>query len=309
MATNANLHYSKREQEDEFYTNLSTIEKELCFYKKHFENQVVYCNCDDPSFSQFWRYFYDNFKKLKLKTLYASYLSEDPYIYKYDGREIVNHKIKDGHFDSEECLEILEKSDVVVTNPPFSNFKSYIDLLIKKEKKFIVLGNLNSVTYTNIMPLITTKKVWLGMNSGHYWFKVPNWYEEKKTDFKIDETGQKWRRMGNICWYTNLDVPERYNNLELKKTYDPNTPECTNINAIFIRYVADIPKDYKGKMAVPITILPKLSPKQFELIGFDKEVTSNKGRVKLNIDGVEKTQYARVIIRSKGNEKSTRKAV
>ena len=301
MANNSNLHYSKREQEDEFYTELSTIEKELPFYEKHFKDKVIYCNCDDPSFSQFWKYFYTNYGNLGLKGLYATYLSSKPYMYFYNGGKVIKTPISNGSYDSEECIHILEQADIVVSNPPYSTFKNYMDMLINNGKKFIILGNLNSVTYTNIMPLITAKKLWLGVNAGHYWFKVPEWYEEKRTDFKIDETGQKWRRMGNICWYTNLDVSERHTEIPLNAEYNESIPKCTNLDAIFIRYVADIPSNYDGDMAVPITILPKLSPDQFELRGFDKELTDNKGRVKLLIDGQEKTQYARVIIRRKAD--------
>lgn len=298
MATNANLQYSRREKQDEFYTQYSTIEEELWFYKEHFKNKTIYCNCDNPKFSQFWAFFYNNFNKLKLKTLYSTYLSDSPLLYIYDGKSVTVQKINgNGGYDSKECLKILDKSDLCITNPPYSLFKNYMNLLINKNKKFIVLGNLNSATYTNIMPLITQRKIWLGVNSGHYWFKVPSWYEEKKTDFKIDEQGQKWRRMGNICWYTNLDIPEMHKDIHLSSKFSDKYPNCTNLDAIFIKYVAEIPNDYFGNMAVPITILPKLSPEQFELLGFDRELTKDNSRVKLLINGIEKTQYARLIVR------------
>lgn len=298
MATNANLQYSRREKQDEFYTQYSTIEEELWFYKEHLKNKTIYCNCDNPKFSQFWAFFYNNFNKLKLKTLYSTYLSDSPLLYIYDGKSVTVQKINgNGGYDSKECLKILDKSDLCITNPPYSLFKNYMNLLINKNKKFIVLGNLNSATYTNIMPLITQRKIWLGVNSGHYWFKVPSWYEEKKTDFKIDEQGQKWRRMGNICWYTNLDIPEMHKDIHLSSKFSDKYPNCTNLDAIFIKYVAEIPNDYFGNMAVPITILPKLSPEQFELLGFDRELTKDNSRVKLLINGIEKTQYARLIVR------------
>lgn len=298
MATNANLQYSRREKQDEFFTQYSTIEEELWFYKEHFKNKTIYCNCDNPKFSQFWAFFYNNFNKLKLKTLYSTYISDSPLLYIYDGKSVAIQKINgDGSYDSKECLKILDKSDLCITNPPYSLFKNYMNLLLNKNKQFIVLGNLNSATYTNIMPLITQRKIWLGVNSGHYWFKVPSWYEEKKTDFKIDKQGQKWRRMGNICWYTNLDIPEMHKNIHLSSKFSDKYPNCTNLDAIFIKYVAEIPDDYFGNMAVPITILPKLSPEQFELLGFDRELTKDNSRVKLLINGIEKTQYARLIIR------------
>lgn len=298
MTTNANLQYSRREKQDEFFTQYSTIEEELWFYKEHFKNKTIYCNCDNPKFSQFWAFFYNNFNKLKLKTLYSTYISDSPLLYIYDGKSVAIQKINgNGSYDSKECLKILDKSDLCVTNPPYSLFKNYMNLLLNKNKKFIILGNLNSATYTNIMPLITQRKIWLGVNSGHYWFKVPSWYEEKKTDFKIDKQGQKWRRMGNICWYTNLDIPEMHKNIHLSSKFSDKYPKCTNLDAIFIKYVAEIPNDYFGNMAVPITILPKLSPEQFELLGFDRELTKDNSRVKLLINGIEKTQYARLIIR------------
>lgn len=298
MATNANLQYSRREKQDEFFTQYSTIEEELWFYKEHFKNKTIYCNCDNPKFSQFWAFFYNNFNKLKLKTLYSTYISDSPLLYIYDGESVTIQKINgNGSFDSPECLRLLEKADIICSNPPYSLFKNYMNLLLNKKKKFIILGNLNSATYTNIMPLITQRKIWLGVNSGHYWFKVPSWYEEKKTDFKIDKQGQKWRRMGNICWYTNLDIPEMHKNIHLSSKFSDKYPNCTNLDAIFIKYVAEIPDDYFGNMAVPITILPKLSPEQFELLGFDRELTKDNSRVKLLINGIEKTQYARLIIR------------
>lgn len=310
MATNANLHYSKKEQEDEFYTQLSTIEEELVFYTSHFMKKTVYCNADNPKYSQFWKYFKEHFHELGLKKLYATYLDDAPFLYCYDGVAVEEKAIENGSFDSSDCLQILNDADIVVTNPPFSQFKSYMDMLINCQKQFLILGNLNSVTYANIMPLISSGKVWLGINSGHYWFKVPSWYEEKRTDFKIDDNGQKWRRMGNICWYTNLDIPQRYSDIPLDKSFsEDDYDNCTNVDSIFIRYVADIPKDYNGKMAVPITILPKLSPNQFTLLGFDKELTSNKGRVRIMIDGQEKVQYARAIIRRNTNVEGTRKSI
>lgn len=172
MATNANLQYSRREKQDEFFTQYSTIEEELWFYKEHFKNKAIYCNCDNPKFSQFWAFFYNNFNKLKLKTLYSTYISDSPLLYIYDGESVTVQKINgNGSYDSKECLKILDKSDLCVTNPPYSLFKDYMNLLINKDKKFIILGNLNSATYTNIMPLITQRKIWLGVNSGHYWFK------------------------------------------------------------------------------------------------------------------------------------------
>ncbi len=302
MAGNSNLHMSQAQREDEFYTEISMIEKELKYYKNHFEDKIVFCNCDDPEWSNFWKYFYLKFEELKLKKLIATHYDSTQPTYRldYDGKEIKKTNLEqNGDFRSPECLEILEQCDIVVTNPPFSLFREYISTLTGYNKTFLIIGNLNNITYTEMMPLIREQKVWAGKNAGHYWFKVPSWYEEKKTDFKIDETGQKWRRMGNICWFTNMDTPEHYEDIILYAKYNEDDyPKCTNIDAIFVRLVDKIPVDYDGIMAVPITILPKLNPKQFELLGFDKDLTTNHGRVRtLKPDGTEKIEYARLIIR------------
>lgn len=309
--SNTNLHKAKSAKKDEFYTQLADIEKELRYYKTHFKDKIVFCNCDDPTWSAFWKYFHLHFAELGLKKLISAHYDTTNPTYKliYTGgndRDIsVGVKTllnSNGDFLSQECMDLLDKCDIVCSNPPFSKFKLYMSMLLEKNKKFIILGNLNSVTYTNIMPLITQRKLWLGVNSGHFWFKVPQWYEEKKTDFIIDENGEKWRRIGNICWYTNLDIPLMHKEIPLSEEYSPKYPMCTNIDAIFVRCVAEIPKDYYGKMAVPITILPKLSPEQFTVLGFDKELTTDKGRVRIMVDGKEKTQYARLIIKRNVSE-------
>lgn len=306
MSNNSNLHKAKNAKNNEFFTQLVDIEKELGYYKSHFKDKIVLCNCDDPTSSAFWEYFHLHFTDFGLKELISTHYDNSNLTYKmvYTGGNDSNIGTGmktplngNGDFHSLECLDILNECDIVCTNPPFSEFKLYISLLLEKNKKFIILGNLNSVTYTNIMPLITQRKLWLGINYGHYWFKVPKWYDEKKTDFKIDKNGDKWRRIGNICWYTNLDIHVVHKELQLSEEYSSKYPMCTNIDAIFIKCVAEIPKDYYGNMAVPITILPKLSPVQFTILGFDKELTTDKGRVRIIIDGKEKIQYARLIIR------------
>ncbi|MCC8081794.1 MAG: adenine-specific methyltransferase EcoRI family protein [Lachnospiraceae bacterium] len=204
----------------------------------------------------------------------------------------------DGDFRSPECVELLEQADIVVTNPPFSLFREYIAQLWNK--KFLIIGNLNNITYKEITPLITANEVWTGVNSGHYWFKVPDSYEEKKTDFKIDENGQKWRRMGNICWYTNLDFEKRHEDMILFKTYTPEDyPRYDNYDAIEVSQTANIPCDYYGVMGVPITFLTKYNPDQFDILGIDKDVTPNGTRFILTINGKPKIQYARLVIRRK----------
>lgn len=177
----------------------------------------------------------------------------------------------DGDFRSAECVELLKQADIVVTNPPFSLFREYIAQLIDNDKSFIIIGNMNAVTYKEIFPLIAQNVLWLGYNSGHFWFKVPNSYESKKTDFRIDETGQKWRRMGNICWFTNLDIEKRHENMVLFREYTPEKyPTYDNYDAINVDRTIDIPYDYDGVMGVPITFLSQYNPEQFEIVAFRK---------------------------------------
>ena len=174
----------------------------------------------------------------------------------------------DGDFRSPECVELLKQADIVVTNPPFSLFRDYMALLMKYNKSFLIIGNLNAIKYKEILPLFMEDKVWLGCNSGHYWFKVPDSYEEKKTDFKIDENGQKWRRMGNICWYTNLDTERRHEDMILFREYSAEKyPKYDNYDAIEVSKTADIPCDYFDTIGVPITFMTKHNPEQFEIVG------------------------------------------
>ena len=298
MAGNSNLHMSKSGKTDEFYTQLSTIEDELRHYRKYFKGKVVFCNADDPAIgedgkdhfgdgaggytSNFFRYFQLNFQQLGLKKLITTHYEANRPSYKFEivsndnGEQIglpdyVRTPLKgDGDFRSPECLELLKECDIVVTNPPFSLAKEYLPLLIESGKQFIVLGNINHAMYAEIFPYIFERRIWLGHNSGHFWFKVPDYYEEKRTDFKIDSNGQKLRRMGNICWFTNMDITKRHESLkgELYKTYTPEEyPPYDNYDAIHIAKVEIIPIDYAGIMSVPITFLDKHNPEEFEIIG------------------------------------------
>lgn len=345
MAGNSNLHDSARNRQDEFYTQLSLIESELKHYKKHFKDKVVFCNCDDPFESNFFKYFAMNFNSLGLKKLIATCYIGSPIAnsqlslfdhereedkttksphkivitevndenadgaidltdveYLIRNRRNVLTRLKgDGDFRSDECVELLKQADVVVTNPPFSLFRDYMVQLMEHEKDFIIIGNQNAITYREILPLIRDNKVWLGYNSGHFWFKVPDTYEEKKTDFKIDENGQKWRRMGNICWFTNIDIEKRHEDMTLFKEYSPEIyPKYDNYDAIEVSRTADIPCDYYGIMGVPITFIDKYNPDQFNLLGIDKEFTSDSNRFKLTENGKQRTLYARIVIRRKG---------
>ena len=296
MAGNSNLQMSKQGKTDEFYTQLSTVEDELRHYRKYFKGKVIFCNADDPAIgedgqdhfgdglggytSNFFRYFQLNFQQLGIKKLITTHYEAD---ISRDKFEIVSNDnddqiglpdyVKtplegDGDFRSPECVELLKECDIVVTNPPFSLMKEYLPLLINSGKQFLVLGYMNHAIINEIFGYFKDDKVWLGYNSGHFWFRVPDYYEEKQTDFKIDETGQKWRRMGNICWFTNMDIQKRHEPLDLYKQYTPEEyPIYDNFDAINVNKTAEIPDNYDGIMGVPITFLDKHSPDQFELIG------------------------------------------
>ena len=210
-------------------------------------------------------------------------------------RKNVLTKLKgDGDFRSPECAALLKDADVVVTNPPFSLFREYMAQLVEHKKQFLIIGNMNAVTYREIFPLIRDNKVWLGNKAGHFWFKVPPHYEEKATDFKIDENGQKWRRMGNICWFTNLDFPKRHEKMLLWKKYSPGAyPKYDNYDAIEVSKTADIPSDWDGMIGVPITFMSQYNPDQFEIIRFRKGDDDRD----FTIGG--KSTYFRIIIRRK----------
>lgn len=315
MAGNTNLNNSARDKQDEFYTELGVIEKELKYYKSHFQGKTVFCNCDDPEYSNFWKYFHLNFYALGLKKLIATHFEKTKQSYKM---EIVAADISDdgqyripdyrktplkqnGDFRSPECLDILNEADIIVTNPPFSLFREYLDILIKSKKQFLIIANLNAVKYKEVLPLIMNNEIWLGKNSGHYWFKVPDYYEVKKTDFKIDENGQKWRRMGNICWFTNLDFKERHEDIPLYAMYDSNKyPKYDTYDAIEVSKVSEIPFDMplETVFGVPITFIPKYNPEQFEIIGVLNSGSGNKyDFAKAIVKG--KQLYSRFLIRRK----------
>lgn len=173
-----------------------------------------------------------------------------------------------GDFGSDECIELLKEADIVVTNPPFSQFRRFVSLLMEHKKKFLIIGNQNAITYKEIFPLIRNNQLWLGYKSGDMAFTVPDSYEPRETRFWIDKYGQKWRSMGNICWYTNLDHKKRHELLDLYKTYTPEEyPKYDNYDAIEVSRVSDIPMNYDGYMGVPITFLDKYNPEQFEIYG------------------------------------------
>jgi hypothetical protein len=278
---NSNLAKAKDAKQDEFYTQLTDIEKELKHYKKHFRGKVVYCNCDDPKVSNFYRYFFLNFKELGLKRLISTCYKNDnpnersqnssPHAVglEYDGeKETLTRLEGDGDFRSEECIELLKQADIVVTNPPFSLFREFVAQLVEHGKKFLIVGNLNAITYKEIFPLIKDNKVWLGYKNGDMAFKVPDHYEARETRYWQDANGQKWRSLGNASWFTNLDTKKRHEDLILYKNYTPaEYPKYDNYDAIEVGKTCDIPMDYDGVMGVPITFLDKFNPEQFRILG------------------------------------------
>ena len=317
---NSALTAAKAAKKDEFYTQLTDIEKELAHYKKHFKGKTVLCNCDDPSVSNFFKYFALNFEFLGLKRLITTcYKNQEMDLYStntdvkavcliYDGDKNGNHVpdaneigVKplrgDGDFRCKECIELLKQADIVVTNPPFSLLREYVSQLIKYEKKFVIIGNQNAITYKEIFSLIKENKLWLGYKNGDMAFTVPADYEPKKTRYWQDETGQKWRSMGNICWFTNLDIQKRHEDLILYKKYTPEEyPKYDNYDAINVDKVAEIPCDYDGIMGVPITFLDKYNPDQFEIIGGMSSTRKDEYNFGYPYLGGKK-KYARILIR------------
>ena len=287
MANN-NLTKAKNDKNDEFYTQLPDIENEMRHYKEHFKGKVIYCNCDDPLVSNFFRYFSLNFEHLQLKKLIATCyqsasagvrteLSSDTAIMiEYEGNAQVSGRptiddmkiiplTGDGDFRSDECIEVLKTADIVVTNPPFSLFREYIAQLMEYEKSFIVIGSMNAITYKEFFPLLKHNQVWLGNKSGGLEFEVPMDFEQNNTYIKNDK---KFAKFGNIVWFTNLDFARRHEDIILYRDYDANEyPTYDNYDAIEVAKVKDIPRDYEGVMGVPITFLQSHNPKQFEILG------------------------------------------
>lgn len=307
--TNKYLHAAKVNKNDEFYTLLSDIEKELQHYKQHFKDKVVYCNCDDPNASNFFCYFFDNFKHLGLKKLIASgYKTENTdrgvrAEYLGEGNAVIEPLKGDGDFRSDECVELLKQADIVVTNPPFSLFQEYVAQLAKYNKKFLIIGNQNAFAYNGIFQLLRDNKVWVGANKNDMEFLVPGYYEPKATRYRQDEQGRKWRSLGNVSWFTNLDHDKRPEKLVLQQSYSPEAyPKYDNYDAIEVSKVANIPHDYVGVMGVPITFFLKHNPDRFEVIG----CSNNHGRPKgwaedtdmaVTINGKE--IYKRILIKHK----------
>jgi hypothetical protein len=336
QAKNSSLGAARLAKQDEFYTQLPDIERELKHYKDHFKGKVVYCNCDDPWVSNFFHYFSYNFEKLGLKKLVTTcYRSSRAYLFsqndseqaiylEYEGdkdgdnvpspEEIGITPLKgDGDFRSAEAIELLALADIVVTNPPFSLFREYLSQLIETDKKFLIIGPKNAITYKEVFPLIGTNRVWLGygFQAGNAYFATANPAEYAKGVYD-EETGLvKFR---NVSWFTNLDIAKRHEDLILYKTYNPTDyPTYANYEGIEVGRIADIPMDYDGPMGVPITFLDNYNPDQFEILGNSRDLgtpmasVARKGtypqggpRFYLpNGDGTYRRLFDRIVVRNK----------
>ncbi|MDO8730473.1 MAG: adenine-specific methyltransferase EcoRI family protein [Candidatus Omnitrophota bacterium] len=328
---NTNLHKARQAKNDEFYTQLTDIEKELSHYKKHFKGKVVLCNCDDPKVSNFFHYFSNKFGELGLKKLittcyknqnadlFSENDSEKAVYLEYAGEKQggkvptperigLKHLQGDGDFRSKESIELLKQSDIVVTNPPFSLFREYVAQLVKYGKQFVIIGDQNATTYKEIFTLIRDNKIWLGMdNYGTKWFGVKDHYDiATKSRVKI-ENGQKFFSSGRIVWLTNLDTAKRHQDLILYKKYSRKEyPKYDNYDAINVDKYAEIPCDYDGAMGVPITFLDKYNPDQFKIISANDIRTNDNtpfkehGLIKDNDGTINgKPTYVRIVIKRK----------
>ncbi|MBM4104638.1 MAG: modification methylase [Planctomycetes bacterium] len=350
---NKNLRIAKNAKKDEFYTQLFDIEKEMKHYKSQFRGKVVYCNCDDPYESNFFKYFAANFNAMGIKKLITTSYVKSPIVgeqlplfemegLKPSGKEPFKIEIKEvtdinsdgainlddveyllkhdkntatpllgnGDFRSEECIKLLKKADIIITNPPFSLFREYISQLVEYDKKFLVLGDQNAITYKEIFKFIKENKIWLGYdNGGTKWFQVPDDYDITTDSRGKIENGNKYFSMGRIVWFTNLDTTKRHKNLYLYKNYKPEEyPKYDNYDAINVNRYVDIPSDYKGVMGVPITFVDKYSPEQFEIIGLIAGnirglagIVSSTGKDGPYING--KLKYGRILIRNRKPQK------
>ncbi len=341
---NKNLHKAKNAKKDEFYTQLPDIERELKHYKKHFKGKVVYCNCDDPFESNFFKYFAANFNALRLKKLIVTSYVKSPIVggqlpllemegLKPSGKEPFKIEIKEvtdtnndgainlddveyllkhdkntatplrgnGDFRSDECIKLLKKADIVVTNPPFSLFREYVSQLIKYDKKYIIIGNKNAITYKEIFSWIKENKMWSGNTpmGTDMLFDVPEDFAQELISNKKEGSGYKIingvvKGRSQAVWFTNLDTTKRHKKLDLYKKYTPKEyPKYDNYKAINVDKTNDIPMNYKGAMGVPITFLDKYNPDQFKIVKFRKGDDDKD----LSING--KYPYFRILIKKK----------
>ena len=352
-ADNRNLRQAKKAKKDEFYTQLADIEKELKHYKDQFRGKIVYCNCDDPYESNFFKYFAANFNALGLKKLITTSYSGSPVagkqlpLFEIEGlkeikpkdaeahrieinevpdfnkdgaidlkdiEQLLKHKANvcaplkgNGDFRSEECIELLKQADIVCTNPPFSLFREYVAQLVEYDKKFLIIGSINAITYKEIFPLIKENKIWLGasIHNGDREFRVPDDYPLSAAGYRVDKEGNKYIRVKGVRWFTNLDYKERHEELTLYKKYTPEEyPKYDNYDAIEVSKTSDIPMDYDGVMGVPISFLDKYNPDQFEIVSWSRHNDQGMdggywkgGKSDATINGKE--VYRRILIKKK----------
>lgn len=337
MSKNKNLHSAKKEKNDEFYTLYEDIEKEVEEYKDQLKDKIIFCNCDDPESSNFWKYLSNNFTYYGLKKLISSHYDPNGNSYKLEiSRDINNDGILNkldtqktifkgnGDFRSDECVEILKECDIVITNPPFSLFREYIAQLMEYDKKFLILGNNNAITYKDVFTYIKANRMWLGYTSNKtMFFQLSDDYE--KWNYIKDD--KKYGNVPAISWFTNLDNKKRHIDLIrdvlYKKYNEVDYPKYDNYDAININKVADIPVDYFGCMGVPITYLSNHNPEQFEIIGlgisnsgieigvqpykpehkkYRKEIQKRgavDGDLYMITNGIVDVPYARIVIKRK----------
>ena len=297
---NSSLRTAQAVKNDEFYTQISDIEQEIGNYRKHFKDKIIYMPCDNPEWSNFWhvlksQYIYLHYKKI-IATFYNGIVDTDkqPYKLEYDGvNETKTFLNGDGDFRSKECTKILQESDIVITNPPFSLFREFVKWVMDADKKFLIIGNQNAITYKEIFPYLKENKMWLGYHN----VKTFKQYDGSEKDF------------GNVCWFTNLDIKKRHDTLETGCLYDDDPskyPTYDNYNAINCDKTNEIPDDYDGLIGVPITFLDKHCPAQYEIIDgigrysiLDNEATKKEGKYLSMINGEAK--YFRLIIKRKPN--------
>ena len=309
---NKALSNANRAKKDEFYTQLSDIENELRHYRHHFRRKTILCNCDDPYESNFFKYLAMNFNFFGLKKLICTCYATSPVVYTqmsfFGEEEVVGtsddnrkpYKIEitevtdlngDGDFRSDECIELLKEADIVVTNPPFSLFREYVAQLIEYNKKFIIIGNQNAITYKEIFPLLKDNKLWLGYGfKGNVGFFINSHYEDYA---KSSQHKEGMIRVSGVMWYTNLDIEKRHEDMILFRNYTPeNYPHYDNYDAIEVSKTADIPCDYDGAMGVPITFMDKFNPEQFEILG----ATESEGKGFSNGLWIEDSKVAQPLI-------------
>lgn len=319
MANNSNLHKAKDAKNDEFYTQLTDVSKELMHYKPHFKDKEVFCNCDDPTWSAFWKYFHLNFAELGLKKLISTHYDriEPTYKMEYTGGNDNDIEVGvktplegNGDFRNAECIELLKEADIVVTNPPFSLFREYVTQLMNFNKKFIIIGNMNAIKYKEVFPLLMANKIWVGFKSfsgGMDMIYPKDKFDSSKVKkYKVDADGNYIINIMGCIWYTNLDIQKRHEKMILWKNYTSEEyPKYDNYDAINVDKVCDIPCNYDGVMGVPITFLDKHCFEQFDIVGQlnvgsyvdDQGWHKAEGKKMLAIG--DKIPYQRLLIRKK----------